>query len=280
MTGGPVRRRAVAAAALLLLSGCASGASSSSAEDLGLSAVAVYGRHAAVRGKVDVRLDNDGTRPLRVESVQVRHPLFARLPPTQRRSRIPADGDPRIVPVPFGDPLCAAADAAGAVVVLGVRTEQGLRDVEVPLRDGEPGLLRAHRLACQAAAVQEAAAVELGPEWERVPAGLRTTLRLTRRGAGEVEVREVGGNVLFSVRRPAALPRLREDARTASADVVVAATRCDPHALTESKRSFTFPVRVALDGGEPVLLQVTADATGQRALQALLAATCPALGGG
>jgi hypothetical protein len=40
--------------------------------------------------------------------------------------------------------------------------------------------------------------------------------------------------------------------------VTVVAARCDVHALIESKRTFKFPVEVALDGGppEPMVLEV------------------------
>ena len=44
--------------------------------------------------------------------------------------------------------------------------------------------------------------------------------------------------------------------------------------LIESKTSFTFPVFTALDGGEPVAVQVTADEQGKAALQDLLDRTC------
>lgn len=278
----PLRAGSLAAAALVLLSGCGD-AGTIAAEDLGLSAVAVYGRHAAVRGKVDVRVDNDGPRPVSVEQLQIRHPMFAPLPPTSRQTRLPDDGDPRIVPVPFGEPRCDTTDDSGAVVVLGVRTERGLEDVVVPLADGEPGLVRAHRLACGAAAVRAAVDVSLGPPWSPAPAGgLRTSLRLDRRGEGQVRVTELSGTILFSVDRrgDGDLLRLPAGQDASTVEVVVSATRCDPHALTESKRSFTFPVYASLDGAEPVLLQVTVDGDGRRALQQLLEDTCPALGGG
>lgn len=272
----------LAVAAVVLLAGCGGTPEPAGADDLGLSAVAVYGRHAAVRGKVDVRLDNDGRRALRLERLQVRHPLFATVPPTTRSSTIPADGEPRIVPVPFGEPLCDGSADGEAVVVLGVRTEQGVEDVVVPLRDGEPGLLRAHRLACAAAAVQAAAAVSLGPPWSREGSRLRTALHLQRRGEGTVAVTQLTGNVLFTVdvRDDGDVLVLDPGRRVATVDVLVTASRCDPHALTESKRSSTFPLHASLDGGEPVLVPVTVDAAGRAALQELLADTCPALGAG
>lgn len=256
-------------------------AAAPTAEELALSATAVYGRHAAVRGKVDVRIANEGAEPVEVESYQVRHPQFDVVPAAQRRSRLPADGKPRIVPVPFGAPDCEATADAGAVVVLEVRTGHGSQEVVVPLADGEPGLSRAHRMACGAEAVTDAASIELGPAWTPGSDGLRTTLRLTRRGSGAVVVRELRGNVLFTVRPDTvdpvvALPAGEQDAE---AGVVVTATRCEAHALTESKTSFTFPLFAAVGDGEPVQILVTATGPGRAALQGLLDSTCgPLLG--
>jgi hypothetical protein len=261
------------------VAGCASAEQSRSgprAQELALSATAVYGRHAAVRGKVDVRIANRGAEVVEVESYQVRHPQFERVPPAQRRSRLPADGEPRIVPVPFGAPRCDARDDGGAVVVMGVRSSGGAREVTVPLADGEPGLARAHRLACGAAAVADAAALELGPTWTPGTDGLRTALRLNRRGTGPVVVTELRGNVLFTVRPAATDPvvALPAGQRAAQVDVVVSAARCEAHALTESKTSFTFPLFAAVGAGEPVQILLTVTGTGRQALQDLLDRTC------
>ncbi len=72
----------------------------------------------------------------------------------------------------------------------------------------------------------------------------------------------------------APLVLLADGAGVATAPVRVRATRCDPHALTESKRSFTFPVFVALDGGEPARVEVTVTGADRDVLQALLDRTC------
>lgn len=56
--------------------------------------------------------------------------------------------------------------------------------------------------------------------------------------------------------------------------LAVTATRCDPHALTESKTTFVFPAYAAVSGAEPALVQVTATGASRRALQTLLDGTC------
>lgn len=280
---GSIRPGGAAALLLALLLGCAPPSATTAGvttdDQPQLSATSVYGRHAAVRGRVDVRLANDGEQPVDVETLQVEHPMFAPVPALQRSSTLPPDGQPRIVPVPFGAPRCNVEDPAGARVVVGVRTAEGVRDVAVPLADGEPGLERAHRLACAVERVGEVVALELGG-WSVGPDLQGTgTLRLARRATGEVAVTSVGSNILFSVEPgPEPLLVMPDDSQAAEVPVRLRATRCDPHALTESKRSFTFPVVVGLDGGAPARVEVTVTGPDRDVLQDLLDRSCGAPG--
>ncbi len=271
------RRRPLALVVLLISTACGDVAGRAPVGDEPqLTAVSVYGRHAAVRGKVDVRIANHGQAVVEVESYRVEHPMFASLAAHERRSTLPADGRARIVPVPFGDPRCDVSDSRGAHVVVGLRTPDGPRDVVVPLTDGEPGLVRAHRLACAVDAVARAVQLDLRP-WSLEPGPVaRTSLRLQRRGPGEIVVAGISGSILFSLDAPDGAPLLALPAGQDVADVQlqVRAGRCEAHALTESKTSTTFPVLVGVDGGEPVQVPLVADASGRSALQDLLDRTC------
>lgn len=279
-------RTAAALTTLALLPGCASDPSADppagqpAAEPAQLSAVSVYGRHAAVRGRVDVRIANHGSTPVEIAGYRVEHPLFEPVPVLERTSTLPPDGRARIVPVPFGAPRCGADDAAGARVVVGLRTDGDVRDVAVPLADGEPGLVRAHRLACAADAVTAAVALDLAAGEVGDDLVLRTALVLQRRGAGEVAVTELGSTILFTVDAPPAAPLVALPAGSASGQVAVQvrATRCEAHALTESKRSSVFPAFVTVDGGEPALVQVAVTPPARAALQQLLDRTCGPFG--
>jgi len=280
------RGRSGALALLLLAAGCGSDAdappSAAQADSApAISAFSVYGRHSAVRGKVDLRLANSGPDVVQVERFQVRSPLFTEVPPYDRRSTLVADGAERIVPVPFGSPRCDVQAGAGAVLALFVRDGDQLREVTVPLVDREPGLVRAHRTACAKEAVAGTARVELTGPWTRDPTRRRHLLgrlRLARAAPGRLAVGEVGSNILFSVRTASRRPLLvlEDGVREATADLVLRATRCDQHALIESKTSFTFPVSATLGDREPAALQVTADEQGTVALQQLLDDTCGA----
>jgi len=283
-------RAALLVCSLLLLSACRSGppadpSAGSTARpvvELALQATSGYGRHAAVRARADLRLVNTGDAELRLATLQVQHPLFERLPPYERRTVLPPDGDVRLVPVPLGEPRCDQDDPAGASLVIGLRTPDGIRDVELPLQDREPGLVRAHRLACAVDAVQDVVTVELQTTGVRTatPAGegLAMQLWLRRQGAGAVTVTELLGSILFRVagRPPAPLLQLDAGTDAASAQVVVVASRCDQHALIESKTSFTFPLFAQIDGGQPARVSTTATGAARDALQALLHDTCGA----
>ena len=94
---------------------------------------------------------------------------------------------------------------------------------------------------------------------------------------------------LTSVRRlarcdaePDGPDRVRLDVRDAAVAVAVAlelpmvitATRCDGHALAESKRSYIVAFFTAVGGGEPHLTTVTAEPPLQRQLDRLALDTC------
>ena len=292
--GHPAAGRHLAAALLLLTAVLAACSGSSPAagpsatptagpgSELPLRVTSGYGRHAAVRAKADLRLVNEGNAEISLVTLQVRHPLFERQPPVERRTVLPPDGDVRLVPVPLGAPLCDRDDATGASLAVGVQTPDGVQAAVLPLADREPGLVRAHRLACAIAAVEDLVTVELATDGLRIPTpegeGVVLDLEVRRNGGGDpaVTVTELLGSILFSLAGtpPPQLVQLAPDARSAGARVVLLASRCDRHAMIESKTSFTFPLFASVDGGPPVRLSTTATGTARNALQALLDDTC------
>src|ERR671918_756988 len=86
------------------------------------------------------------------------------------------------------------------------------------------------------------------------------------------------GNVIFAV-APAESAAVAEgepwltitDGQAAGPmPITIEAARCDPHALIEYKRTFIFVAVVAVDGGEPVRVDVTAEGGARSALEDLL----------
>jgi hypothetical protein len=95
-------------------------------------------------------------------------------------------------------------------------------------------------------------------------------------------VDQVEGNVIFTVgtatgsggAEPAPEPVLEvSDDQTSDRVVVVAeASRCDPHALTEYKRTFIFSAWVGVGDEAPLRMDIEAEGEARGALQDLLSA--------
>ena len=101
----------------------------------------------------------------------------------------------------------------------------------------------------------------------------------------EAAVLGVEGNVIFDLgldagvdaaieagERTEPLVEIDDDRPSDSIEVSLTASRCDPHALIEYKRTFTFVALVDTGGDEPVRVDVTAEGAAQQALQSSLTA--------
>jgi hypothetical protein len=66
-----------------------------------------------------------------------------------------------------------------------------------------------------------------------------------------------------------------DDTPTASVPLRVEASRCDPHALTEYKRTFILVASVQVGDDDPVRVDVTAEGPAHDALGVLLEACLP-----
>jgi hypothetical protein len=83
----------------------------------------------------------------------------------------------------------------------------------------------------------------------------------------------VAGNVIFSAGTTADAPaalRVSDDVPSAATGLVVRAARCDPHALTEYKRTFILTARVRVGDADPVRVDLPAEGAARRTLEALL----------
>jgi hypothetical protein len=60
------------------------------------------------------------------------------------------------------------------------------------------------------------------------------------------------------------------DRPSASAPITITASRCDPHALIEYKRTFIFTASIQMDSAEPARVDIKAEGAARRALEDLL----------
>lgn len=228
---------------------------------------------------VAVTVDNRGERGVVVRRVALEAAGFPDDPSAEVVAEVPT-GSQVDLRVPYGEVRCDVArpgrvpDAA----LLAVQDAAGEQhDVRVELAPG--GLLdRLHARECADEALRAVADVRLSSQWSREGDRLAGALVLERRsGTTPVTVVEPGGNVLFTV-RPAEpgtpVGRLAPSAPALEVPLRITATRCDVHALADSKRSYVFSFYVALGGAEPQLVTTTADTPLQRQLDQLVMDTC------
>lgn len=237
-----------------------------------------YRRDIAAR-ILSVAVTNPGDRAVVVRRLDLVAGGYADGPPAEVEVEVPA-GRRVDVRVPYGPARCAGARPSGADAAL-----LGVRDADGAAARRAPGAAARQRPAGPAArpGVRRpgAAGCRRHPAVPAVVASRRGAARRTRPRAALG--RRAGDGRRAGRQRPVhrATGDPGDPARTLAADVAtlelplrITATRCDGHALAESKRSYVMTFYVALDGGEPQLISSTADEPLQRQLDRLALDTC------
>jgi hypothetical protein len=214
---------------------------------------------------------NGGTQDLEIEAVQLDSPHFELAPPQVRD--VPVAASDRVaIPLPFGTPQCGDVADERPEVIARIAGD----DVRVAIEERPDGLLSELRdIECAASAVLASVDLHLGDTWNRTePRTIEGEIELAQRSSGATAVlEEVRGNVIFTVRSAAAAGstvEVSDDAPAASGPIAITASRCDPHALIEYKRTFILSAYVALNGGERTRVDITAQGGARRALEELL----------
>jgi hypothetical protein len=246
--------------------------------DPGLAATLQRSTLFETRRALRLSIRNAGADDLVVETIQLSSPLFEPVAADQRDTRLDAGGRPVVVPVPFGAARCGDdvpedVPAAEAIAVVGgeerrVAVEQRPSSVLAELQSAE----------CAVTAVRADVDVRLGEAWTvAAPRTIRGDIEVSLRRPGVTAVvDEVLGNVIFAVGAGADVPTgepwltVDDDRPSGRIPVTIEAARCDPHALTEYKRTFIFVALVAIDGVPPVRVDVEAEGASHRALEDLL----------
>jgi len=228
--------------------------------------------------RLSVSVGNPGAEPVVVTALELlpagfdaldRADVDVEVPPKRRTD----------VKVPYGAARCDADPDGPDRVRLDVRDAGGREHaVELELPVGNGLLERLRGRDCAEAELHAAAELRLAPEFARDGLALRGSLLLERQADdAAVAVVEPGGNILFTIRPPVParpLGVLAGGQATLDLPMIITATRCDGHALAESKRSYIFSFFTALDGGNPHLSFMTAEPPLQRQLDRLALDTC------
>lgn len=263
-------QRAGRLVAAVLLAGCAAPAAPAAAPPLAVSLE--QSRDNENRHLLQVVLDNPGPDAVEVVRLQLRGGGFVDVAPTVREDVL-RPGRRLAFPVAYGRADCDRTTPAQ--VVLGHREGAALREVVLDVPDDDPLLPRLRRRECDLAALADAAALSFAEHaWERT--GRTATGRAVvarEQGREPVELASLEGTVVLTL-RAGGLPAVLADQDRLGVPVTVHASRCDVHALTESKRSYDFLAAVRRGDGELLTVTVRPGPRGLALLERLLADTC------
>lgn len=227
----------------------------------------------AARRALYLELRDTGDRDVQVGSIQLSSPLFEPVEPERRDVLVRAGAPPRAMPLPYGAVRCDAEPEGQAELITDVDGEE----VRIPLDENPSGILaEIHADECVVAEVLADVELRFGDRWQRTgPRAVAGELEVRQRRPGvRAVVEDVEGNVIFALRTGDEVARgleVDDDRPSATTRVEIDASRCDPHALIEYKRTFILPAWVRVGDGDPVRVDVEVEGAARRALDELLA---------
>jgi len=241
-------------AALLLFASCGDEDALAPPADTGpLRAAIARERLFEATRAFELALQNTGPDPIETTDARLRSNLFEPVDPDGRVATVWPTGDPVTMPLRFGPAVCGGEDSITTVEL----TVDG-RPSELAIDRVPDGILAVHERECAAAEVRQVVDLTFADDWQITADGLAAgTIVVDRLGPTEVVVEEIDpASVVFTVEVPSGRPASDE------IDLVVAAGRCDAHALIESKKLFHFRIWVRVDGGDRVAVELEASAGG------------------
>lgn len=205
---------------------------------------------------IRLEVDHDGGPLVRTTSIRLASDLWEPLDAVPRDLDLAA-GTHVLVPLPYGPANCATPSDSDLGDVVFATSDGPL---QVPLEDYPDGLLSGrHARECAVRAASDAVAITFGTDFEQESARVANgTLVVAPKDGHQVELSALAGNIIFGLTTSRRLP-LVVPSDGLALDVRMAANRCDTHALIEAKRKLTHHVEVAVDGADPVVVEVTAD---------------------
>ena len=206
-----------------------------------------------------------------VIAAQLDSPLFVDSPERESTVRLFADWDNR-VRLPLGAPECGQSEPGGQSHVVLRLTVNGKQKVET-LRVVDDAKLREIRDAeCAQQAVLDVAEPSFGSVESQTAETMMTSIVLTRGDVdtdAPVTITAMTGNIVFIIELADEPRTLAPGQASLSVPAVVRVGRCDPHVFAESKKTFVFPVHLAIGDAEPSYVEIQPDPVTREALQQL-----------
>ena len=218
-----------------------------------------FPRYLMVQRQLEAIVDNQSEADIIVVDVALRSPLFEPVEPDVHDYPVAA-GRRQDLRMGVGASICPPADEPSmvemTVEVDGVR-RHGLVEIDIS------PIAKINTRECGEQFVFEHASVEWGPEFTVHDGVLNTTVTLTRRESDEaMSVTAVRGTVLYLV-LPAAemsdgtpLGTMAVGESSGSAPVVMRVGRCEPHAVADVKKPYSFGVWVTIGDSEPYPIEL------------------------
>jgi len=278
--GRPHRRRLTiaaavgACAALLAAAGCSNGperdgASPTATPSVLPSADAAFPRPLQADRIVEVLVEAQGAGTVFATGVELTSPYFEPGPVADTRVRV-SEGWPGHARVPLTRAVCpAGAGPSKARVTLAAANGEPAGEVTVDVADEV--LAHINGVECLQRDALDAAQPSFGELGSVEATQARATLVFTRGSSREpVVINGVKGNIIFTVEADAgALPMpMGSSVDSLEVPVTVRASRCDPHAFAESKKTFVFAAWIQVDGREQYV-EYQPDPAWRATLQAL-----------
>jgi hypothetical protein len=263
----------------------ASDASASAPAPDGLTASLLQYRRDVPRRFVEIKFANDSRDDFDIALVEATLPGYETSPRPARSTPLVA-GRRVDLPVRLGSALCdSPLSGQGSAAVDVVSNSGSTARVSVPVADDDGLLERLHEHDCAVQRVEEAVDLQLSDTWERTGSGADAAVRgqvtaTLRPGAESAQISDaIAGELLgmkvLDAQGNSALPMdLNADQPRVALDLDVIGTRCDGHAVAESRRLMAFEFSVAVAGEDPVPLRRTPDLDGYRTLVAALLERC------
>ena len=218
-----------------------------------------FPRYLMVQRRLEAIIDNQSDTDIVVVDVALRSPMFEPVEPDVHDYRVAA-GRRQDLQMGVGESVCPPLDEPSMIemtVELDGERRQGLVEIDIT------PIAKINTRECGERFVFEHASVEWGPDFSVVDGVLTTTVTLTRQEGDEaLAVTAVRGTVLYIV-LPAVevtdgepLGTLAPGESMGTAPVTMHVGRCEPHAVADVKKPYSFGVWVTIDDSEPYPIEL------------------------